>query len=67
LTQLDETRRDTALANETHKKSVKAQYDKTVRPCLFSESDLVMLYDQDCEILGAGKFKPMWHDPYIVK
>jgi hypothetical protein len=28
---------------------------------------LVLLYEQDCDLLGAGKFKPMWHVPYIVK
>ena len=33
----------------------------------FSEGDLVLLYDQDRDLLGAGKFKPMWHGPYIVK
>ena len=32
LTNLDETRRDVALANEAHKKHVKAQYDKSVQP-----------------------------------
>jgi hypothetical protein len=67
LTQLDETHRDATLANETHKKCVKSQYDKTVRPRVFSEGDLVLLYDQDRENLGAGKFEPMWHGPYIVK
>ena len=32
LNNLDETRRDAALANEAHKKHVKAQYDKSVQP-----------------------------------
>jgi len=67
LTRLYENRRDASLANETHKKHVKAQYDKTVRPRVFSEGDCVMLYDQDREILGVGKFEPMWHIPYIIK
>jgi hypothetical protein len=67
LTRLDETRRDAALANETHKKHVKAQYEKTIKPHVFSEGDLVLLYDQDRDILGAGKFEPLWHGPYIVK
>jgi hypothetical protein len=31
------------------------------------EGDLVLLYDQAKEPLGAGKFKPMWHGPYIVR
>jgi hypothetical protein len=65
--QLDETRHDVALVIETQKKCVKAQYDKHVKPHVFSEGDLVLLYDQDRDLLGAGKFKPMWHGPYIVK
>jgi len=28
---------------------------------------LVLLYDQFKESLGEGKFKPMWHGPYIVR
>ena len=27
---------------------------------------MVLLYDQAKEPLGAGKFNPMWHGPYIV-
>jgi hypothetical protein len=65
--QLDETRRDVALVIETQKKHVKAQYDKHVKPRVFSEGDLVLLYDQDRDLLGAGKFEPMWRGPYIVK
>jgi hypothetical protein len=26
-----------------------------------------LVYDQDKDASGAGKFNPMWHDPYIVK
>jgi hypothetical protein len=67
LMQLDETRRDVALVIETQKKHVKAQYDKHVKPHVFSKGDLVLLYDQDRDLLGAGKFEPMWCGPYIVK
>ena len=28
---------------------------------------MVLLDDQAKEPLGVGKFKPMWHDPYIVR
>ena len=28
---------------------------------------MVLLYEQDLDLLGAGKFEPMWHGPYIVK
>jgi hypothetical protein len=67
LTHLDETRRDVAMANEAHKKHIKAQYDKSVKPRVFSEGDLVLLYDQESDKLGLGKFQPMWLGPYIVK
>jgi hypothetical protein len=66
LEHLDEQHRDVALENEAHKKHVKAQYDKFVHPRVFSEGDLVLVYDQDKDALGAGKFNPMWHGPYIV-
>ena len=32
LTNLDEMHRDASLSNESHKKQVKAQYDKSVQP-----------------------------------
>eukprot|EP00253_Pinus_taeda_P012057 PITA_12057 len=67
LIQLDENRRDVVLASEAHKKQVKAQFDKNVKPRVFSEGDLVLLYDQDSNKLGAGKFEPLWMGPYIVK
>ena len=67
LIHLDETRHDTTLANEAHKKWVKAQFDKNVKPRVFSEGDLVLLYDQESDKLGARKFKSLWMDPYIVK
>jgi hypothetical protein len=34
---------------------------------LYAKGDLVLLYDQDKESLGAWNFNPMWHDPYIVR
>jgi hypothetical protein len=45
LMQLDKTHRDATLVIETQKKRVKAQYDKHVKPCVFSEGDLVLLYE----------------------
>lgn len=33
----------------------------------YAEGDLVFIYDQAHEKLGAGKFEPMWHGHYIVK
>jgi hypothetical protein len=66
LMRLDETRRDATLIIEAQKKRVKAQYDKHVKPRVFSEGDLFLLYEQDRDVLGAGKFEPMWRGPYIV-
>jgi hypothetical protein len=67
LEQLNEQCRDVALANEAHKHKVKCQYDRSVHPRIFSEGDLVLVYDQDKDPLGAGKFKPMWFGPFIIK
>jgi hypothetical protein len=67
LEKLDEKRWDAALANEAHKQKFKCQYDRSIRPRIFSEGDLVLVYDQDKDPLGAGKFKPMWFGPFIVK
>eukprot|EP00253_Pinus_taeda_P021030 PITA_21030 len=67
LEHLDEQRRDAAIIKETHKKRVKTQYDKVVCLRVFSEGDLVLVYDQDKDALGAHKFKSMWHGPFIVK
>ena len=67
LEQLDEQRRDALVALEVNKRRIKVQYDKSVRPRIFSEGDLVLLWDQAKEPLGVGKFNPMWHGPYVVK
>eukprot|EP00253_Pinus_taeda_P025636 PITA_25636 len=67
LIQLDETHRDAALASEAHKKRVKAQFDKNIKPRVFSEADLVLLYDQESNKLGAGKLQSLWMGPCIVK
>lgn len=55
------------MANEAHKKRIKVKYDKSVKPHVFSEGELVLLYNQEYDKLGLGKFKPMWIGPYIVK
>ena len=54
------------MVNEAHKKHVKAQYDKSVEPCVFNEGDLVLTYDQRHDKLGKGKFESMWYGPFIV-
>eukprot|EP00253_Pinus_taeda_P024801 PITA_24801 len=67
LIHLDETHHDASLANEVNKKLIKVQYDRNVKPSIFSEGDLVLLYNQEVDKLGAGKFELMWMGPYIVK
>jgi hypothetical protein len=67
LMQLDENSRDVTLVIETQKKRVKSQYNKHVKPRVFSEGYLVLLYEQDHDFLGAGKLEAMWRGPYIVK
>ena len=67
LIHLDETCHEAQLANEAHKRCIKAQYDKHVQPHIFPEGDLVLLYDQEADVIGTGKFEPLWHDPNIFK
>ena len=55
------------MALEVNKRHVKVQYDKSIHLRRFSEGDLVLLWDQAKEPLGAGKFNPMWHGPYVDK
>ena len=50
-----------------HKRCIKAQYDKNVQPRIYSKGDLVLLYDQETDVIGTGKFEPLWHGPYIFK
>ena len=46
LTNLDEIWWDDALTNDSHKKWIKAQYDKLVQVHVFNEGDFVLTYDQ---------------------
>ena len=46
LEQLDEQRRDALVALEVNKCCVKVQYDNYFHPRVFSEGDLVLLWDQ---------------------
>ena len=66
LNNLDETRRDAALANEAHKKCIKVQYNKSVQPRVFNEGDLVLTYDERYDKLGKGKFQSMWYGPFVI-
>eukprot|EP00253_Pinus_taeda_P019087 PITA_19087 len=45
----------------------KTQYDSAVRHGVFSEGDFVLVYDQDKNALGVGKFMSMWYGPFINK
>ena len=66
LEHLDEQCRDALTVNQAHKNRVKIQYDKSVKPQIFSEGELVLLWNQDKEPMGAGKFRSMWLGPYVV-
>ena len=37
-----------------------------MHPRVFSEGDLVLVYDKYKDTLGVGKFKPLWYGPCIV-
>jgi hypothetical protein len=50
-----------------HKKKFKSRYDKFTHPRVFSEGDLVLVYDQDKDALGERKLNPMWFDPYVMR
>ena len=67
LIHLDETSREAQLAKEVHKRRIKAQYNKNFQPRIYSKGDLVLLYNQESDVIGTGKFEPLWHGPYIVK
>ena len=67
LEQLDEQSRDALVTLEVNKRRVKAQYNKSVRLRVFSEGDLVLLWDQSKEPLGVGKFNPMWRGQACVR
>jgi hypothetical protein len=60
IMRLDKTRRNATLVIEAQKKCVNSQYDKHVKPRVFSKGDLILLYVQDRDMLGAGKFEAMW-------
>lgn len=55
------------MANENHKLHFKAQYNLPMRPHMFVESNMVLVYDQDHDRLGSGKFESIWLGPYVVK
>ena len=59
LSHLDETRREAQFANEAHKRRIKVKYDQHVQARILSEGDLVLLYDQEADVIGTGKFEPL--------
>jgi len=66
LNKIDKSRQDASFTNETHKKRLKAQYDRNVQPRSFEQSDLVLTYDHQYDKLEKGKSESMWHSPYII-
>ena len=66
LEDLDEQRKDAMTVNGAHKNRVKIQYDKSVKTQIFSKGELGLLWNQDKEPLGAGKFMSMWLGAYVM-
>ena len=69
LLQLEKTiedRRAALQAIKATKTRSKIQYDSHVHPRIFSEGDMVLVYDQHNDKLGKGKFESMWYGPYVV-
>ena len=58
LEHLDEKCRDVLIANQAHKNRVKSQYDKSVKPHIFSKGELFLLWDQDKEPRGQESSRP---------
>jgi hypothetical protein len=67
LESLDEDRRSSLQNNEAAKKQSKATFDRHVNLRSFNEGDLILAYDIAHDTLGHGKFKSLWHGPYIIQ
>ena len=67
LEQLYKIRRDATTTNDVHKWCIKAQYDKTIKPRVFFEGGLALVFDHKNDTLGVGKFISMLLGPYIFK
>jgi hypothetical protein len=67
LESLDEDFRSSLQNNEVAKKWLEATFDHHVNLRSFHEGDLVLAYDIAHDTLGHGKFKSLWHGPYIIQ
>ena len=54
------------MAFEAHKRWVKAQYDKKVKPRSYQEGDPILLYDKKHDLLGRETLQPLWLSPYAI-
>ena len=66
LENLNEQHRDALTANQAQKNRVKSQYDKTVKPRVFSEGELVLLWDQDKEHNHTSILKHHHHHDILI-
>ena len=57
LEHLDEQRWDAAMMNEAHKDRVKVQYNKAVKPRVFLEGDLVLVFLERLSLIMAVIFR----------
>jgi hypothetical protein len=67
LESLDEDRRSSLQNNEAAKKWSKTTFDRHVNLRSFHEGDLVLAYDIAHDTFVHGKFKSLWHGPYIIQ
>jgi hypothetical protein len=67
LESLDEYHRSSLQNNEEAKKWSKSTFDCHVILLSFNEGDLILAYDIAHDTLSHGKFRSLWHGPYIVQ
>ena len=67
LESLDKDCRSSLQNNEATKKWSKATFYCHVNLRSFHEGDLVLAYNIAHDTLGHGKFKSLWHGPYIIQ
>jgi hypothetical protein len=67
LESLDEDHRSSLQNNEAAKKWPKATFDHHINLLSCNEGELILAYDITHDTLGHGKFKSLWHGPYIIQ
>ena len=66
LKKTNKDRRATLQMIEATKTRLNSHYDSHTHPRTFSKGDLVLIYNQDNDKIGKGKFDSMWYGPYAI-